>query len=261
MLLLKNVDLSYANLSSTLFIDTDLTNANLSYANLRNTVANCTLITCPTCGFDKNPKNSEFCEACGSELNFSGIASSMNISNANLSYADIHGASFRHVNFYGTNFNNAHLIAVDFGNANLRNSDLSEADINATNFTGADLENINLTNVKNLDRAFGLTKVIESPPKPVIVSSNGMITCPVCGYDKNPGNSEFCDACGAELPLLASSTSSPSIYPSEQPEILSDSFPAPATTFNVDFITCTVCGYDRNPGNSEFCDACGAELD
>lgn len=25
-------------------------------------------ITCPTCGFDENPDNSEFCEACGSEL-------------------------------------------------------------------------------------------------------------------------------------------------------------------------------------------------
>ena len=26
-----------------------------------------------------------------------------------------------------------------------------------------------------------------------------MITCAVCGYDKNPDGSEFCDACGAEL--------------------------------------------------------------
>lgn len=25
-------------------------------------------ISCPTCGFDENPNNSEFCEACGSEL-------------------------------------------------------------------------------------------------------------------------------------------------------------------------------------------------
>ena len=26
-----------------------------------------------------------------------------------------------------------------------------------------------------------------------------MINCTVCGYDKNPDGSEFCDACGAEL--------------------------------------------------------------
>ena len=26
-----------------------------------------------------------------------------------------------------------------------------------------------------------------------------MITCTVCGYDKNPNASDFCDACGAEL--------------------------------------------------------------
>ena len=36
-------------------------------------------ITCPTCGFDENPNNSEFCEACGSEL---GTVVSKNPTNA-----------------------------------------------------------------------------------------------------------------------------------------------------------------------------------
>jgi pSer/pThr/pTyr-binding forkhead associated (FHA) protein len=30
------------------------------------------------------------------------------------------------------------------------------------------------------------------------------INCPVCGYDKTPINSEFCDACGAELSIDSS---------------------------------------------------------
>ena len=33
-------------------------------------------ITCPTCGFDENPNNSEFCEACGSELGTVGATTS-----------------------------------------------------------------------------------------------------------------------------------------------------------------------------------------
>ena len=32
-----------------------------------------------------------------------------------------------------------------------------------------------------------------------------MITCTVCGYDKNPDGLEFCDACGAELQSTAPS--------------------------------------------------------
>ena len=35
-----------------------------------------------------------------------------------------------------------------------------------------------------------------------------MITCTVCGYDKNPDDSDFCDACGAELQSSSSATES-----------------------------------------------------
>jgi hypothetical protein len=42
-----------------------------------------------------------------------------------------------------------------------------------------------------------------------------MIHCPTCGYDKTPDGSEFCDACGSELPL----SSTPNIPPSPTPTI------------------------------------------
>lgn len=32
------------------------------------------------------------------------------------------------------------------------------------------------------------------------------VVCPACGYDKNPENSEFCDACGSELPTSVTDT-------------------------------------------------------
>lgn len=35
------------------------------------------------------------------------------------------------------------------------------------------------------------------------------VTCPTCGYDKNPLDTEFCEACGSEL--LAINTTSPTI--------------------------------------------------
>ena len=40
-------------------------------------------ITCPTCGYDENPNNSEFCEACGSELGTANGTSSEEFPDAN----------------------------------------------------------------------------------------------------------------------------------------------------------------------------------
>ena len=48
-----------------------------------------------------------------------------------------------------------------------------------------------------------------------------MITCTVCGYDKNPDGLEFCDACGAELPSTA---------PIVEPELPVDLEPPISTT-------------------------------
>ncbi|MDJ0742170.1 MAG: FHA domain-containing protein [Xenococcaceae cyanobacterium MO_167.B27] len=67
-----------------------------------------------------------------------------------------------------------------------------------------------------------------------------MITCTVCGYDKNPDGSEFCDACGAELQsTVAAPTNNATVdpfVPTSQP--LDETFitetpapePSPATT-------------------------------
>lgn len=42
-----------------------------------------------------------------------------------------------------------------------------------------------------------------------------MINCTVCGYDKNPDGSEFCDACGAELQSTATTApDNPTVEPS-----------------------------------------------
>jgi pSer/pThr/pTyr-binding forkhead associated (FHA) protein len=37
------------------------------------------------------------------------------------------------------------------------------------------------------------------------------ITCSNCGYDKNPDGSEFCDACGSELPKTSVASVAPTI--------------------------------------------------
>ena len=57
-----------------------------------------------------------------------------------------------------------------------------------------------------------------------------MINCTVCGYDKNPDGSEFCDACGAELQSTPAPVSDTPIEPStpiSQP-VEETSIPEPA---------------------------------
>lgn len=59
-----------------------------------------------------------------------------------------------------------------------------------------------------------------------------MINCTVCGYDKNPDGSEFCDACGAELqstpaPVSDNPTVEPSIPISQSVEETFVPEPAP----------------------------------
>jgi len=59
-----------------------------------------------------------------------------------------------------------------------------------------------------------------------------MINCTVCGYDKNPDGSEFCDACGAELPsTVAEPTPKVAIEPAVttiEPEPEATLIPQPA---------------------------------
>ncbi|NET60478.1 MAG: hypothetical protein F6K47_31375 [Symploca sp. SIO2E6] len=244
---LKNVNLSYANLSYTYWRDADLSDADLSDADLSDAdLSNVAIsyastdgsLTCGICGYDKNPKSSEFCDACGSQLY------KINFVRANLSNAKLCRASFRNVNFINANLSGANLNGTDLSGADLNGTDLSGADLNGTDLSGANLENINLTNVKNQHRAIGLyqirlntyrilppcnlalfllpsafcrlpschqgvtilpdlilPEVTEFTLKPVIVSSNDTITCDLCGYNKNPKSNEFCDACGSELSI------------------------------------------------------------
>ena len=46
------------------------------------------------------------------------------------------------------------------------------------------------------------------------------VTCPTCGYDKNPLDTEFCEACGSEL--LAINTASPTIVQTSAPSTQND---------------------------------------
>jgi pSer/pThr/pTyr-binding forkhead associated (FHA) protein len=64
------------------------------------------------------------------------------------------------------------------------------------------------------------------------------ITCPTCGYDKNPLDTEFCEACGAEL--LATNTASPTIVQTSAPstqshanELIEIQPPTPQPTFPI----------------------------
>ncbi|TAF11313.1 MAG: FHA domain-containing protein, partial [Nostocales cyanobacterium] len=50
-----------------------------------------------------------------------------------------------------------------------------------------------------------------------------MITCSACGYDKNPDNAEFCEACGSELQTAIPSPQAP------QPPTTDPIFPTPTT--------------------------------
>ena len=76
----------------------------------------------------------------------------LNLTNANLSRADLTNANLR-----GADLTNANLSRADLTNANLRgadltNANLSRADLTKANLRGADLTNANLTNA-NLSRA------------------------------------------------------------------------------------------------------------
>lgn len=62
-----------------------------------------------------------------------------------------------------------------------------------------------------------------------------MINCTACGYDKNPDDAEYCDACGSELqatvPAVTSSSTAPTVIepstPPIQPQIPSPQIPQP----------------------------------
>ncbi|MDE5075228.1 MAG: FHA domain-containing protein [Trichodesmium sp. St16_bin2-tuft] len=81
------------------------------------------------------------------------------------------------------------------------------------------------------------------------------ITCETCGYDNNPSDAEYCEACGAELNSIAPAIIKPN-PPMMTPKVIpmTPSEPASAST------TCQACGYDNNPADAEYCGACGAEL-
>lgn len=58
-----------------------------------------------------------------------------------------------------------------------------------------------------------------------------MITCAACGYDKNPDDTEYCDACGSELQLIAAPISTSSFAPTFiQPPIPQPTSPIFPTT-------------------------------
>lgn len=60
-----------------------------------------------------------------------------------------------------------------------------------------------------------------------------MIICTACGYDKNPDDAEYCDACGSELETVVAPISSSSVAPTViqppiiEPQIPTSSIPQP----------------------------------
>ena len=69
-----------------------------------------------------------------------------------------------------------------------------------------------------------------------------MITCTACGYDKNPDDAEYCDACGSELQVVAPAPSleaptviqpeipEPVIPPPPSPTVIQPEIPSPTPT-------------------------------
>jgi hypothetical protein len=84
------------------------------------------------------------------------------------------------------------------------------------------------------------------------------ITCQACDYKQNPDDSEFCEMCGAELLELPISEKPKPVIPQPAPPP-PPLLPAPAPPAMT--ITCQVCNYEQNPDDSEFCQACGVELE
>ncbi|MDJ0617951.1 MAG: FHA domain-containing protein [Calothrix sp. MO_192.B10] len=79
-----------------------------------------------------------------------------------------------------------------------------------------------------------------------------MITCAACGYDKNPDDAEYCEACGSELRaaiapppvVIQSPTAEPEIPPPSTPTVIQPStaepeIPAPPPTTPVFTTTAT----------------------
>ncbi|MCL2930287.1 MAG: zinc ribbon domain-containing protein [Trichodesmium sp. St16_bin4-tuft] len=81
------------------------------------------------------------------------------------------------------------------------------------------------------------------------------ITCETCGYDNNPTDAEYCEACGAEL-----KSTSPAIIEQNQPITTPKVIPMTPSGPELAVTTCQACGYDNNPTDAEYCGACGAEL-
>lgn len=64
------------------------------------------------------------------------------------------------------------------------------------------------------------------------------ITCPTCGYDKNPPGTEFCEACGSELLVTVDTSSAPTMIQTSAPfiqshanEVIEIQPPTPQPTF------------------------------
>lgn len=81
------------------------------------------------------------------------------------------------------------------------------------------------------------------------------ITCETCGYDNNPSDAEYCEACGAELNSIG-----PAIIQPNPPIMAPKVIPMTPSEPAVAYANCQACGYDKNPADAEYCGACGAEL-
>jgi len=67
-----------------------------------------------------------------------------NLSEANLSEADLRGADLSEADLYAADFSRANLRGADLSEADLRGADLSEADLSEANLRGADLSEADL---------------------------------------------------------------------------------------------------------------------
>jgi len=160
VVVLRDADLSEADLNGTYLSEADLNGANLSEALLS----------------DVNLSRADLSEAdlrgaklSGADLN----EARTDLSEANLSRADLHGANLHGAKLFGAHYlskaslssaelSDVNLSRANLNGSNLRAADLSEANLNGANLSGADLTGADLSNanlsVANLSVATGWTK-------------------------------------------------------------------------------------------------------
>jgi uncharacterized protein YjbI with pentapeptide repeats len=171
-LILKNIDLRYANLFQTNFTKTNLSGSTLHHANLTGAILiGANLTNTNLKGIILNQADLSGANLVGADLSYdkadpndlTGITiisanlsganlKSIDLSNKNLTGTILTNADLSDANLNGVDLTNKDLTGVNLSRVDLTNQNLAGANLAFVNFTGANLNGVDLSN-KNLNGA------------------------------------------------------------------------------------------------------------